>query len=105
MRFGPAALLPALVMVAAAEDIDRKLKLEFDELSARTTAAVETVNSMEIRAKESGYSLNPDILAQRELLVSTMESAGEALRAKDAELLRKRLDRARGLVDRLFKML
>ncbi len=98
-------LVPALAMVARADVVDRSLKIEFDELSAKAAAAVDTVNAMEQRAKDAGNSLTPDLLTLRALVRSAMDDAGKALRDGDANELRKCLDRARGLIDRLYKTL
>jgi hypothetical protein len=100
-----AALLPAIALIAFAQDVDRDLKLEFDDLSAKASAIVETVNAMEQKAKDNGESLHPNILEQRALVQSSIARAEEALRAKDRPALRERLTRARGHIERLNKML
>jgi hypothetical protein len=105
MRKTAAALVPAVAMVAYAEDARKSMQAEFDELAARATAAIDTVNSMEDRARADGFSLHPDLIAQRSLVQSSMNSAEEALREKDFSRLRERLKRARGHIDRLYKML
>jgi hypothetical protein len=99
------ALFPAIALVAYAQDVDRKLQNEFDDLSAKASALIETVNAMEQRAKDLGQSLHPDLIAQRTLVQSSIDRAGEALQAKDMPALRERLTRARGHIERLNKML
>jgi len=88
----------------ADQPADHRLKLEFDELSAKATAGIGTVNFMERRANEDGLSLHPNLIAQRALVQSSMDDAQEALRANDMDALRTRLDRARGIIDRLYRM-
>jgi hypothetical protein len=100
-----AALLPATAIMAYAQDVDRKLQNEFDELAAKASAVIETVNAMEQRARDNGQSLHPDLIEQRALVQSSMDRAGEALRSKDMPALRERLTRARGHIERLNKML
>lgn len=101
----PAAIV-ALAGGASAADTsaEHKLKIEFDELAAKATAAIDTVNSMEERAKANGQSLHPALVAQRILVQSSMDDAEEALRAKDMEALRERLKRARAQIERLYNM-
>jgi hypothetical protein len=100
-----ALLLPAIALVAYAQDVDRKLQNEFDELAAKASAVVETVNAMERRARDNGQSLHPDLIEQRALVRSSIDRAEEALRGKDMPALRERLIRARGHIERLNKML
>lgn len=105
------ALLPALALVALswnvafAQTVDHDLKLEFDDLSAKASAIVATVNDMEQKAKDNGQSLHPDILEQRALVQTSIARAEEALRDKNITQLRERLTRARGQLERLNKML
>ena len=84
---------------------EHQLKLEFDELAAKATAAIEMVNGMEERARDAGSTLNPDLIAQRILIQSTMDEAQESLRAKDMDALRERLKRVRGHIEKLYRML
>ena len=100
-----AALFPALAILAGAQDTERSLRLEFDNVSAKASAIIETVNAMEQRAKELGQSLHPGLIEQRALVQSSIDRAQEALDAKDMARLRERLTRARGLIERLNKML
>jgi hypothetical protein len=91
--------------IAADRPVDRRLKREFDELSAKATAIIDTVNAMEERARADGQSLHPDLVARRALVQSSMDEAEKALRADDADALRERLKRARGHIEKLNKML
>lgn len=102
----------ALSWAALAQDnptgdppVDSRLKLEFDHLSARASAGIDTVNSMQERARASGETLHPDLLVQRNLVQSSMDAAQEALRASDNARLRERLKRARVHIDRLYTMI
>jgi hypothetical protein len=91
--------------IAADRPVDRSLQLEFDELAAKATAAIDAVDAMEKRAQADGQSLHPNLIAQRALVQSSMDNAEKALRANDTDRLRERLKRARGNIDRLSKML
>lgn len=91
--------------IAADGDIDRRLKLEFDQLAAKATAIIYTVNWMEERARGDGQSLHPDLIARRILVQSSMDDAERALRANDMAGLGEMLKRARGHIDRLYRML
>jgi hypothetical protein len=102
----PAAIaVVACASVTAETPAEHKLKLEFDELAAKATAAVEMVNGMEERARDAGSMLNPDLIAQRILIQSTMDEAQESLRAKDMDALREQLKRVRGHIEKLYRML
>jgi hypothetical protein len=100
----PAAMVVVSGAAIAADTPDRQLKAEFDELTAKATAAISTVNDMEKRARASGQSLHPSILAQRVLIQSGMDQAEEALRAKNMDDLEDLLKRVRGYIDKLYKM-
>ena len=94
----------ALSANAGRQSGDEKLKIEFDELAAKATAGIETANGMEQRAKAGGLSLHPNLLTQRILVQTAMESAQESLRAGDMVMLQTRLKRARATIERLYKM-
>ena len=108
-------VVPAAIAVVACATVtadapaetpaEHQLKLEFDELAAKATAAIEMVNGMEERARDAGSTLNPDLIAQRILIQSTMDEAQESLRAKDMDALRERLKRVRGHIEKLYRML
>jgi hypothetical protein len=91
--------------IAAEGPVDRALKIEFDELAAKATAAIDTVLALEQRARDNGESLHPNLIAQRLLVQSTMDGAGEALRANDSKALRDHLARVRAQIERLYRML
>jgi hypothetical protein len=95
----------SLAAIAADRSAERRLKIEFDELAAQATAAIDTVNAMEERARAAGQSLHSSLIARRALVQSSMDEAEKALRADDMGLLRERLKRARGHIDRLYRML
>jgi hypothetical protein len=99
------ALLPAIALLAPAQEVDRDLRLALDDLSAKASALVETVNALEQKAKDNGQTLHPDLIEQRALVQSSIIRAEEALRDKDNTALRERLTRARGHIERLGKML
>lgn len=99
------ALLPTIALVAFAEGVDRDLKLEFDDLSAKASAMIETVNTFEQQAKDKGETLHSDIAEQRALVQTSIARAEAALRDKNNTELRERLTRARGHIERLSKML
>jgi tRNA U34 5-carboxymethylaminomethyl modifying GTPase MnmE/TrmE len=98
------ALVPLLAIVCLADDTERSLKLEFDDLAAKAAALIQTVNEMEQHARENGQTLSPDLLEHRALVQSSIDRAAEALQTKDLRLLRERLNRARGQIERLRKM-
>ncbi len=100
----PAVMVAVACTAAAAETPEHLLKIEFDELAAKATAAIETVNGMEQRAKANGQELHPGLIAQRILVQTAMDDAEEALRAKDFDELRERLKRARAHIERLYSM-
>jgi hypothetical protein len=104
MKF-PGALLPAMALVAYAQNVDRNLQNEFDDVAAKASALIKTVNAMEQRASDNGQSLHPNLVEQRALVQSSIDRAEEALHAKDMTALRERLTRARGYIERLNKML
>jgi hypothetical protein len=91
--------------IAAGGPVDRQFKIEFDELAARASAVIDTLQAMEARARAAGYSLHPNLVAQRVLVESSMDSAEKALCTNDIEQLGERLKRARALIDRLYRML
>jgi hypothetical protein len=99
------ALIPAIVLAAAAQQVDRKLQNEFDEVSSKAEAIIETVNAMEQRARDNGDLINPGILERRALLQSSIRRAEEALRSGDAQTLREQLVRARGHLEKLSHMI
>jgi hypothetical protein len=102
----PAAVVVfSFAAVAADSSTDRQLKVEFDELASKATAAIDTVNAMEQRARADGQTLSPSLTAQRVLIQSGMDQAEEALRARDMVQLRDRLKRVRGYIERLYQML
>jgi hypothetical protein len=101
----PVVMVAVASTAVAAETPEHRLKVEFDELAAKATAAIETVNGMEQRAKANGQALHPDLIAQRILVQTAMDDAEEALRAKDLDALRERLKRARSHIERLYSML
>ncbi len=101
----PAALVPAIVLTASAQQIDREPQNEFDELSSKAAAMVETVNALEQRARDNGDLINPGILERRALLQNSIHRAEEALRSGDAQGLREQLVRARGHLDKLSRMI
>ncbi|HKD04316.1 MAG TPA: hypothetical protein VKB79_00315 [Bryobacteraceae bacterium] len=101
----PAALIPAIALAATAQQVDRKLQSEFDDLSAKAAAMIETVNAMEQRARDNGDLINPAILERRALLQSSIQRAEDALRDKDMGALREQLVRARGHLDKLSRMI
>jgi hypothetical protein len=100
----PAALIPAVVLAAAAQQVDRKLQNEFDELSSKAAAMIETVNAMEQRARDNGDLINPAILERRAILQNSIHRAEEAVRSGDSQALREQLARARGHLDKLSRM-
>jgi hypothetical protein len=104
-----AALVPIAAVsscaMSAGTPVDRSLKIEFDELAAKATAVIDTVNALEERARADGQSLHPNIIARRALVQSSMDDAERALRANDMAGLGERLRRARGHIDRLYRML
>jgi hypothetical protein len=95
----------SLAAIAAGRPVDRRLKVEFDELAAKAAAIIDSVNALEDRARADGQSLHPDLIARRALVRSSMDEADKALRANDADALRERLKRARGHIERLNRML
>jgi hypothetical protein len=97
-------LVLAWCAVAGQPPGEEKLKLEFDELAAKATAGIETVNGMEQRAKAEGHTLHPNLIAQRILVQTAMESAQESLRAGDLTKLQSRLKSARASIERLYSM-
>ena len=100
----PVVMAVASSAAVAADTPDRQLRAEFDELTAKATAAISTVNDMEMRARANGQSLHPSILAQRVLIQTGMDQAQEALRAKNMDDLEDLLKRVRGYIDKLYKM-
>lgn len=95
----------SLALIAADKPVDHRQKVEFDELAAKASAVIDTVNAMEDRARADGQSLHPDVVARRALVQSSMEDAQKALDANDGDLLKERLKRARGHIERLNRML
>jgi hypothetical protein len=95
----------SLAAIAAGKAVDGRQKAEFDELVAKASAVIDTVNAMEDRARAAGQSLHPDLIARRALVQSSMDDAQKALDANDGDLLKERLKRARGHIERLNRML
>jgi hypothetical protein len=77
----------------------------FDDVSARASALVETVDNMQADLRQQGLTLHPDIAAARNSLVAAINSASAALDRRDWAQLHKSLDRARGWIDRLHRQL
>jgi hypothetical protein len=90
---------------AGGAQVEKGLKVDFENLAARAEAAIETVNAMEERARAAGEALHPALLEQRNLVRASMDAAEESLRASDNAGLRERLKRARAHIDKLYTMI
>lgn len=100
------ALLLCLTALTFATDqgvtkSERRLRREFDELTARAIAILDVVRNSEQQHADRGLSLHPDILAARNRVEAAMDDAEESLNAKDWWALKARLQRARGFVEQL----
>jgi prephenate dehydrogenase len=99
------AILLCATLLPVSTAKERRLRQEFDDLAAQTSALVEVVDHMEANLHRQGQTLHPDIAAARNSLVTTMNRASDALEQRDWTELRKSLDRARGWIDRLRRQL
>jgi hypothetical protein len=99
------AVVLASTANATEKPTEHQLKIEFDELAAKASAAIDTVNGMEQRARDDGQTLHSSLLIQRNLVQSTMDEAQESLSAKKLDQLQERLKRARAHIDRLYRMI
>jgi hypothetical protein len=100
-----AAILLCVTLLPASTAKERRLLVEFDDVSARASALVETVDNMQADLRERGLTLNPEITAERNSLVAAVNSASSALDRRNWPELRKNLERARGWMDRLRRQL
>ena len=99
------AILLCAALLSTSTEKERRLRLEYDDIAADAEALVQLVSTMEANLHQQGLALHPDIASARNHLVSAMDSAAEALENQDWNQLRKRLDRARGWVERLRRKL
>jgi len=84
---------------------ERRLLVEFDDVSARASTLVETIDNMQTDLRQQGLTLHPEIVSARNSLVAAINSAAAALDRRDWAQLHKSLDRARGWIDRLHRQL
>jgi hypothetical protein len=99
------AILLCVTLLPVSTAKERRLLVEFDDVSARASALVEVVDNMQTDLREQGLTLHPEITTARNSLVAAINSASAALDRRDWKELSRSLDRARGWIDRLQRQL
>lgn len=98
-------ILLCATLLSASSAKERRLQVEYDNVTARASAMLDLVDHVEADLRQRGLTLNPEIATSRNGLTAAMNSASAALERKDWTELRKSLNRAQGWIDRLRRQL
>jgi hypothetical protein len=93
------------VLLSGSTEKEHRLRLEYDDLAAHAGALLDVAEQVESELRQRGETLHPEIAEARNHLIVAMNSAAEALDEQNWNLLRKRLDRARGWMEKLKRRL
>ena len=100
-----ANILFCAVLLSGSLEKEHRLRLEYDDLAAHAGALLDMAEQVEADLQLRGEALHPDIADARDHLILSMNSATEALDKQNWPLLQKRLDRARGWMEKLKRRL
>lgn len=99
------AILLCSALLSSPLDKERRLRLEYDDLTAQAAALVEAANQTEADLRSQGLVMHPDIASARNRLVTAMDRSADAVAQHDWKELSKCLERERGWIDRLRRKL